>query len=309
MADSDLDDSEFFAVGLPGELLDGVRLVSTGCEPEPKAKHLLTRCGLVRANELTDAGRALFTLAWVKRDLPGAQQALGQALRQLTPIQVIEQELRGLGPVPEEGVLHLLRYHSAAPDGLTTQQMRPALRWLNTVGVLVYSTKNKTIRSLAPDPDAALAGEVSAIAAMVSPRTPYRNVVRLRRILRQLRGCVWWVDPQFGARALEELAEELDPEHVSEVRILSGDAESVLTDRSLKDFRRFQSELGNRGIGAEWRVDPKSTRDWHDRWIADDRAEWNVPPVNTLFKNDYSEILPATERPPLDDWWRRSAGR
>ncbi|MBV9096510.1 MAG: hypothetical protein JO079_00505, partial [Frankiaceae bacterium] len=237
------------------------------------------------------------------------EQALGQALRQLTPIQVIEQELRGLGPVPEEGVLDLLRYHHVVPVTTTVQTIRPALRWLNGVGVLVYSMKTKAVRSLAPAPDAALAGEVQAIAAMVSPKTPYRNVVRLRRILRQLRGTAWWVDPQFSARALEELIEELDPERIAEVRILSGDAENVLTERSLKDFQRFQHEMTNRGVVAEWRVDSRAARDWHDRWIADDTVAWNVPPVNTLFKNDYSEITPAIERPPLGEWWDRAGRR
>lgn len=47
----------------------------------------------------------------------------------------------------------------------------------------------------------------------------------------------------------------------------------------------------------------------HDRWLADDRVAWNVPPVNTLFKNDYSEIYPASERPPLEIWWNRSTPR
>ena len=136
---------------------------------------------------------------------------------------------------------------------------------------------------------------------MVSPRTPYLNLVRLRRVLRPLKGIVWWADPHFGARALEELAEELDVNAVSEVRILSGDAENVVSAKSLKDFKRFSAEMVNKCIIAEWRVDDKKDRDWHDRWIADDRTVWNVPPINTLLKNDYSEIYPSSERPPLLD--------
>lgn len=308
MPDEGFDDSEVFAV-TPTRLLEAVRSAASAASVEPDCAYLLARCGLIESGDLTEAGRALFKLAWVLRKSDEAQQALGQALRQLTPIQVIEQELRGLGAVPEAGVLDLLVQHRAVGPDATVEYLRPTLRWLNGVGVLVYSTKLKAVRSLAPAPDAALAGEVQAIAAMVSPRTPYLNVVRLRRILRPLKGVVWWADPHFGARALEELAEELDTSVVTEVHILSGDAENVVSPKSMKDYERFRAEMANKGVAVEWRVDGKSTRDWHDRWVADDKTAWNVPPINTLLKNDYSEISPASERPPLADWWSRSAPR
>lgn len=300
------DDGVVFEVH-PSALLAGIHAVSTGTSVEATVAYLLARCGLIKDGELTEAGRALFKLAWVLRRDDEAAQALGQALRQLTPMQVIEQELRGLGPVPEDGVLDLLRQHRAVAPETSVVDVRPLLRWLSKVGVLVYSTKLKSVRSLAPAPDAALAGEVQAIAAMVSPKTPYLNVVRLRRVLRTLRGVVWWADPHFGVRALEELAEELDVLVVTEVRILSGSAPNVLSERSGKDFHRFSQELSVKGVAAGWRVD--TSRDWHDRWLADDRTAWNVPPVNTLFKNDYSEIYPASEKPPLLAWWDRSAPR
>jgi hypothetical protein len=292
---------------VPELLLLAIQQSSMGNRIDEPAAYLLGRCGLFADGSLTDAGLALFKLAWVLRKSAEAEQALGQAVRQLTPIQVIEQELRGLGPVPEEGVLDLLLHHRAVPVSKTVNDLRPLFRWLNKVGVLAYSTKTKTVPSLAPAPDAALAGEVQAIAAMISPRTPFLNVVKLRRVLRPMRGVVWWADPHFGARALEELAEELEFSGISEIRILSGDQPGVLSDKSGKDFKRFIGEMGNKGVAAEWRAD--SRRDWHDRWLADDKTAWNVPPVNTLYKNDYSEINPASERPPLQTWWDRSAPR
>ncbi|WP_156096696.1 hypothetical protein [Amycolatopsis jejuensis] len=308
MDDDSVDDAVIFAIPAPA-LLDGIRAAASSGKVDPGPEFLLNRCGLVYGGELTEAGRALFKLAWVLRKTDEAQQALGRALRQLTPIQVIEQELHGLGAVPEAGVLDLLRQHRAVGAEVSVDDIRPTLRWLNAVGVLVYSTKLKTVRSLAPAPDAALAGEVQAIAAMVSPKTPYLNVVRLRRVLRALKGIVWWADPHFGARALEEIAEELDTGFVTEIRIISGDAENVVSPKSMKDFARFRAEMANKGVVAEWRVDGKFNRDWHDRWIADDKVTWNVPPINTLLKNDYSEISPATERPPLPTWWKRSSPR
>jgi hypothetical protein len=307
MADG-LDDREIFRVSATA-LLSAVHSAAATELVEADAAYLLGRCGLLNNADLTDAGRALFKLAWVLRRATESEQALGQALRQLTPIQVVEQELRGLGPVPEAGVLDLLRQHRAVSADASVESIRPTLRWFSKVGVLAYSSKLKTVRSLAPAPDAALAGEVQAIAAMVSPKTPYLNVVRLRRILRPLRGVVWWADPHFGARALEELAEELDTMAVTEIRILSGDAENVVSPKSMKDFERFRAEMANKNVLVEWRVDAKTTRDWHDRWIADDKVVWNVPPINTLLKNDYSEISPSSERPPLTEWWSRSSLR
>jgi hypothetical protein len=309
--DSDIfqpDDSDIFSVSADA-LLEGVRAAASSSAVDPTAQYLLSRCGILKDGELTEAGRALFKLAWVLRKSKDAEQALGSALRQLTPMQVIEQELRGLGPIPEEGVLDLLKQHRAVPKDWELSRIRPMLRWFSSVSVIAYSYKLKTIRSLASAPDAALAGEVQAIASMVSPKTPYLNVVRLRRILRQLRGVVWWADPHFGARALEELAEELDFNVVTEVRIISGDADNVISDKSAKDYARFKAEMANKSVITEWRVDDRKTRDWHDRWLADSNSAWNVPPINTLLKNDYCEISPASERPPLDQWWQRSLPR
>lgn len=301
-----MDDSVVFKLR-PEDLLAGIKAASTGSQIPTEVGYLLRRMGLVKDGSLTDAGVGLFRLAWVLRKQDDAERALAQAVRLLTPVQVIEQELRGMAGVPEDGVVDLLHQHRAMPMDYDAGALRTMLRWLNKMGVLVYSTKTKSVRSLAPAPDAALAGEVQAIAAMISPKTPYRNVVKLRRVIRPMGGVVWWADPHFGARALEELAEELEAPGVSEIRILSGDAANVLTDRSAKDFKRFTQEMATKGVAACWRFDPN--RDWHDRWLGDDKTVWNVPPVNTLFKNDYSEITPASERPPFEEWWARSTNR
>jgi hypothetical protein len=302
------DDSDFFLVKPPA-LLEGIRLASVSSLPEDAISYILRRCGLIEGSSLTEAGQALFKLCWVLRKMDEAELALGQALRQLNPIQVIDQELRGLGAVPEDGVFDLFKQHSVARRLTSVGDMRPALVWLSKVKVISYSRRFKTIRSLSPAADYALPGEIQAIAAMVSPKTPYLNIVRLRRVLRSTKGTVWWADPHFGARALEELAEEIDTEQVEEIRILSGDAANVASERSLKDFKRFVAEMANKGVKAEWRVDVSGVRDWHDRWLVDAVQAWNVPPVNTLFKNDYSEILPASDRPPLQAWWDRSTSR
>lgn len=303
-----LDDSFIFAVQLQ-RLLDEVRAFGSGNPSDVGVGRILARCGLVHNEALTEAGRALFKVAWVLRQQDDATRMLGQALRVLTPLQVIDQELRGLGPIPEAGVLDLLRQHGAVGLDETVESLRPTFRWLSSAGVLAYSLKLKTVRSLAAAPDVALAGEIESMAAMISPKSPYLNLVRLRRLLRRLDGVVWWADPHFGTRGLEELAEEVDPTKVSSIRIISGDGESVVSPKSLRDFGRFREEMMIKGVNAEWRVDGRQTRNWHDRWIAGESQTWNVPPINTLLKNDYSEITPASERPPFHEWWERSVPR
>jgi hypothetical protein len=289
----------------PERLLVGIRSVGQGTTEVVDADTMtvLREVGLVGDAALLAPGLDLYQVAWVRRDLDEGRRLLGQALRAMVPVQVIEQELRGHGAVAEDGVLDLLRLHRAVPMELTVDQVRATFRWLNTCGVLVYSRKDKTVRAVPADPDALVAGE-GGMAAMISPRTPFSNVARLRRVLRSQSGVLTWADPHFGTRALEELVFELDPNAVSAVRILSGDAENVLSGKSWKDFDRFREEMKIKGVEAEWRVDKQ--RDWHDRWLRSDAGLWNMPPVNNLFQNQFSEILPSAAAVPVDEWWSRA---
>lgn len=300
LEDPALDDTAVFST-TPDEILEGIRRVATGADVEATVAYLLGRCGLSAPTGLTDAGLALFKTAWVLRHRDEARRSLGLALRALLPMQVLEQELLQFGAVPEDGALELLRLHRCMPPGLQVESLRRFFRGFAPTGLLVYSSKFKTVRAVEPPPDEARAGEARRLAAMVSPKTPFLNIARLRRIIRTLTGVVWWADRHFGARALEELAEELEVEHVSEMRILSGTATNVLTARSMKDFERFREEMAIKGVRAEWRADDDAS-DWHDRWLGDDVGAWNMPPVNNLFKNDYSEMLPTEGRPPFEEW-------
>ncbi len=297
------------------QLLDGIRSFGVGDLDAVPAdvQRTFELIGLVEANggggslRFTTSGLALYRAAWVQHDEPATRRLLGQALRALLPIQVLGQELGNTDPIPESGAIHLLALHRVVPSTFTADNARLAFRWLNDLGVVVYSRQKKTVRFVPDDPGAAKAGEVGSLAAMISPRTPYSNIVRLRRVLRTQSGVVTWADPHFGARALEELADELDLTRVTELRIISGDATNVLSPRSFRDFQRFEQEMSNKGISVAWRVD--TARDWHDRFLVDANGSFNMPPVNNLFKNEYSEILPSDSKPPVDDWWARSSPR
>lgn len=263
--------------------------------------------GLATSNGLSESGSEIFRTRWIRKQSKEALQMLGESLRVLVPVQVFEQELRNYGTIDEEAALDLLKLHRVVDASVEVDQLRRELIWLNEVGLIAYSKKNKTVRSLAPPSDAAAVGEDARLPVMISPRTRYGNLARLRKILRTRVGTVWWVDPHFGRRALEDLADELVPLQVDELRILSGASSDVVSSKSLRDFEYFRDEMSTRGLRAEWRVD--ALRDWHDRWLLDDGAVYNMPPINTLYKGDYSEILPSSVRPPVEEWWNRSTAR
>ncbi len=154
-----------------------------------------------------------------------------------------------------------------------------------------------------PRPDIEPEVQVSepAITGPVSRATPYSNVLWIRRIIRDSSGQVWWVDPHFSRRALEDLMDELDITRVKSVRIISRD----IAPKDLRDFRRFASEFDAVGIRAEWRIF-ETQRLFHDRFLADDSRCFNVPPVNLIYDRDapYSEIIESGQRPPFEEWWQ-----
>jgi hypothetical protein len=143
---SALDDSAIFAT-TPDALLEGVRRAATGTDLDVAVEYLLRRSGLLAASGLTDAGMALFKTAWVLRHTEVSRRSLGLALRALVPIQVLEQELLQFGAVPEEGALELLRLHRCLPPDLQLDSLRRFFRHFSPTGLLVYSSKFKTVRA------------------------------------------------------------------------------------------------------------------------------------------------------------------
>lgn len=142
-------------------------------------------------------------------------------------------------------------------------------------------------------------GPVAHMAGVIRPEEPFSNVVRLRAIIRSSEEYLYWADLHFSARALEEIAAAVELTTVRQVKILSGPAN--VNERARKDFARFCKELEDKGASAEWRV----LEDFaHDRFIITKNACYNVPPINSLLKGSYSEILPTTNRPPFESWWK-----
>ncbi len=137
---------------------------------------------------------------------------------------------------------------------------------------------------------------------VIRPDEPFSNLVRLRKVLRETEEFIEWADLHFSARGLEGIAVTVDPAAVRAIRILSGTAN--VNDRARKDFERFCAELKQKGIAAEWRT---LTDFAHDRFIITKNACYNVPPINSLLKGSYSEILETLNRPPFDEWWKKAS--
>lgn len=136
---------------------------------------------------------------------------------------------------------------------------------------------------------------------VVKPEEPYSNILKLRQLLRMSEEYVWWVDPHFPARGLEELIVSIDPALVREVKILSGPAN--VNQGAKHDFNRFGKELSNKGISAEWRILREFT---HDRFIISKKSSYNVPPLNSLLRGQYSEISRTPNEPPFKQWWEKA---
>lgn len=205
------------------------------------------------------------------------------------------QGLHGRGSVAFQGAHHLMARHELAdPDN--PSRLRAFLTMLSRARIVAYSNKHQTVRILAALPD----GQAVQVR-VIEPERPYSNLVALRQILRGCEGYIWWAEPHLGRKALESLALEADVASITEIRLLSGEKAVDATARS--DFKRFRTEMSNRGIRSEWRVIPPQDVDWHDRFILGRRQTWNVPPINTLHKGDYSEASRTPTRPPFEKWW------
>jgi len=266
----------------------------------PGESELLERLGLAeRAGVLTDDGRTFDDSWWVYGDQEIGKALFRDALMAQPETQVVVQALHGRGPISVEGVVHLLSRHGIAdPDDPSA--VRRFLETLNRAEIVAYSNRNQTVRVTVPVPDE---GGPAPSVRVVQPERPYSNVRHLREVLRACRDFIWWTEPHFVPKLLEPLVDEADAERISEIRILTGEPKDEgLAEKGKSDFKRFRREMQTLGITAEWRV-VEGRPEQHDRFLLERSRSWNMPPINTLLKGDYSEISETPERPPFEEWW------
>jgi hypothetical protein len=277
---------------------DAVRAASLD-SAAPEQLDLLDSLGLLRANgDLSADGRTFDDAWWVYNDKPAAEAIMRKSLLNLPETQTILQSLHGRGKVPAKGVVHYLARHGLI-DPNDAKPVRVFLTLLGKAGIVAYSNKLQTVRTTVPLPDE---GGPEPVVRVVNPERPYSNVRHIREVVRSCRDFIWWTEPHFAPKLLEPLADEADADRISEIRILTGsESREKLLNRGREDFKRFQEEMKSLAIDARWRIGTKHGK--HDRFILERSRAWNLPPINTLLKGDYSEISETPNRPPFDDWW------
>jgi hypothetical protein len=273
-----------------------VRVAAFGDELDGSATEVLDALGFTEDGKLTAACTAFEEAAWVYDDQATAARLFRDALLGLPATQALLQGLHGRGPVSFAGAHHFMARHDLAERG-DQSKLRAFLVVLNVAGIVAYSNKLQTVRALAPVPE-----ELAATLRVVEPERPYSNVLALRETLRACDDYIWWAEVHLDRKALESLSYEADGARIAEIRLLSGSANA--NEDTKKDLKRFTTEMKHLGITVEWRIVPKKDLDWHDRFILGRNQAWNVPPVNTLHKGDYSE-LSRTRRPPFEAWWKK----
>lgn len=272
--------------------------MATGQPTASDVLHLLDLGLFSPDTGLTEAGRAIEDAYWIDGDQDLARPMLRQAYARTPVVEVLLQGLHGRGATPLKSALYLLQKHGLA-DGSAADltRLRGILSMLNPFDLLKFAPKHQTVRSVtAPEQQQA------PVIRVIEPDRPYSNIQQLRQTLRACKEFIVWIETHFPRKGLEPLAEEADSTRIQRIRILSGKANADA--RAVADYQRFRAEMKNGGISAEWRIlDPMPT---HDRYIITKDAAWNVPPVNTLYKGDFSEILKTTTKPPYEGWWKKA---
>jgi hypothetical protein len=302
------------------EVADAVREATLGRQLSDAQRAMLVGLGFATVAPFGDLGDMLDTMTGARTPTPvvtltprgdafdeawtvfgnrePTEALLRDAFLGLRQTEALIQGLHGRPPVRVDGALHLLARHGLA-DPTQVTEFRAFLQRLNDLDIVAYSKKAQTVRITTPVP---VEEETEPTVRVIERDRPYSNVVALRRTLRACSDHIWWVDAHFSRKGLEPLTDEADATRVTEIHILSGPAQVGAETGS--DFKRFQKEMATLGIEAEWRVIERSDQEFHDRFIVTKGKAWNVPPVNTLYKGDYSEIT-ATTAPPFETWWAR----
>lgn len=143
--------------------------------------------------------------------------------------------------------------------------------------------------------------------AYLSPSTPFSNKLQLTRLLGSLRGRLFWYEQHMPGKVLEVLT-EATLDHVTRISLLSG---PTTVSSAAKNFERFATEMGNRGIRCEWKVLTKETSQRHHaRSLFDDEKSYEVPPLNSILGGTVDAIHPSRiPRSVWTDLWDASEAR
>lgn len=172
----------------------------------------------------------------------------------------------------------------------------------DNVEAFLEAREELALKAISSVTGAPLAGQ-GASDAYLDPSRPFTNELALRKVIRGLSGRVLWYEQHMSRKNLEPLIEEINPELVDEIRLLSGPAQ--VTEKVKRAFGSFATELQNNCVHAEWRVLPaEAARAFHARVLFDDVSAWELPPLNSLYKGTVDSIhMSKIPREPFESAW------
>jgi hypothetical protein len=275
-------------------------------EPGGEADKILAELGLVDNGALSDTGNDYYMAQFVLDSDDEVAKALATVLKQQLSVNAFCEKLWGKGDVPVQGgVALLMQIHHSTDEP-------SAKRWLDLMNrsrLIVYNRASPTIRILynpselvTPAEDAERERSKSHV---LSPDTPFGNLLALRELIRAARGSIRWYEQHMPPKVLEILHREVDGSNVSELRLLSG-PDNVTADAK-QEFKRFRTDMAGRGVNAEWRVlTKKGAREIHGRFFISEGLSRNIPPLNTILAGRTDEILQSeVGADEFDAWWAR----
>lgn len=141
---------------------------------------------------------------------------------------------------------------------------------------------------------------------LLSPGKPFSNKKVIRDIISSCEKYIYWIDKYFSKVGLDLLADSLNVDKVKNVKLLML---SEKVDKKFKDlFEDLKEELKGKDVKCELKIitDNKLKAEIHDRWIISENVCFNTPSTDTVARGQYSEVKKTTNKPPFDEWWKKS---
>jgi len=267
--------------------------------------HFLKRIGFLDQNfDFTEIGLDYYKKKYIQNEKKKADEIFSMRLKDFRPVRILCELLWGRKDLTKDNIYQALLVYDLINRETTIDEITGFIMILNRFGILTYSKKtNNIVIKYNPGMENPEREE-----KIISPSTPFTNIKNLREIFRNCEDYVIWIDKHFGKRGFELLIEELDGNEVSDVKILMSINSSDDFVKLHKDFKRFKTEMEHKGINSTCKVivDKDLINDIHGRWIISKSFCYKVPPLNSIFKGQYDELVKIESRPEYDEWWSKS---
>lgn len=252
--------------------------------------------------QLTTLGKTYYTYKQIKNNEIDARKILSEALKKHPAVILISQTLSGSKNIKRINIYNLLKHHNFDLDFQKNVVLNNFLEILKLGEIISYNKNTRDVKVLWQQETNDLPSH-----QFISPETPFSNIKRLREIIISLKGAVYWIDKHFDKKAFEILANSLDASKINNFIIISGDQNK--TQSAVTEFLRLKAELHNKGINLEWKIitDQNTLSGFHDRWLCDSNTAWNIPPVNSIFKGQESEMLKTSNKPNISKLLKHSS--